>query len=174
MQISMNILKIFKSFKNAINGITYTLKNERHMRFHIVASVAILVLSLFFKLNAENYCILFLTMAFVIISEFFNTAIENVIDIESENYSVVAKIAKDVAAGAVLVAAIFSVVVGICLFHDMYCYINMFLFLLLHPVCLLGLVLFGILSYFYVVWGPVEIKNKIKKVVRTLKGKSKT
>lgn len=171
MQISMKILRVLKSFRNAINGIIYTLRNERHMRFHIVASVAVLILSLFFKLNVEKYCILFLTMAFVIVSEFFNTAVENVIDIESENYSVVAKVAKDVAAGAVLVAACFAVLIGICLFHDVYCYINMFFFLLFHPFCLMLLVLFGVFSYFYIVWGPAEIKNKAKKIIRILKRK---
>ncbi len=171
MQISMSIIKILKSFKHAIDGIIYTLKNERHMRFHIVASVAVLIFSLFFKLNVEKYCILFLTIAFVIVSEFFNTAVESVIDIESENYSVVAKIAKDVAAGAVLVAAGFAVLVGICLFHDIYCYVNMLFFFLLHPLCFIILVLFGAFSYFYIVRGPVEMKNKAKKIMRVLKGK---
>ncbi len=143
------------------------------MRFHIVASVAVLIFSLFFKLNVEKYCILFLTMALVIISEFFNTAIESVIDIESENYSVIAKVVKDIAAGAVLVAAVFAVLIGICLFHDIYCYVNMILFLLFHPFYLIFFVLFGMVGYFYIVWGPVEMKHKAKKIIRTLNGKNK-
>lgn len=164
-------MKVLKSFKDAVNGILYTLKNERHMRFHSVASVAVLIFSSFFNLSVEKYCILFLTMGFVIVSELFNTAIENVIDIESENYNVIAKAAKDIAAGAVLVSAGFAVIVGICLFHDIYCYVNMILFFLMNPDCLILLALFGVLGYFYVVLGPAEVKNKIKKIIRILKSK---
>ena len=164
-------MKVLKSFKDAVNGILYTLKNERHMRFHSVASVAVLIFSSFFNLSVEKYCILFLTMGFVIVSELFNTAIENVIDIESENYNVIAKAAKDIAAGAVLAAAGFSILVGICLFHNIYCYINMILFFLMNPYYLMFLALFGIFGYFYVVLGPAEVKNKIKKIIRILKSK---
>lgn len=164
-------MNILKSFKNALRGIIYTLKNERHMRFHIVASLAVLLFSLFFSLSIEKYCILFLTIASVIVSEFFNTAIEHVVDIESENYSVMAKAAKDIAAGAVLVSACFAVLIGIFLFSDFSCYLSMLLFFLFHPFLFLALILFGFFSYFYIVWGPVEMKNKAKKIIKILKGK---
>lgn len=164
-------MKVLKSFKDALNGILYTLKNERHMRFHSVASVAVLIVSLFFDLSVEKYCILFLTMGFVIVSELFNTAVENVIDIESENYSMVAKAAKDIAAGAVLTSACFAVLVGICLFHNIYCYLNMILFFLINPSCSILLALFCVLGYFYVVLGPAEVKNKAKKIIKILKSK---
>jgi diacylglycerol kinase len=141
------------------------------MRFHIVASLAILIFSFFFNLNIEKYCILFLTISSVIVSEFFNTAVENVVDIESENYSVMAKAAKDIAAGAVLVSACFAVLVGILLFCDFYCYINMLLFFIFHPFLALLLILFAIFSYFYVIWGPTEIKNKAKKFIKIVKNR---
>ncbi len=164
-------MNILKSFKNAIRGIVYTLKNERHMRFHIVASVVVLIFSFFFNLNVEKYCILFLTISSVIVAEFFKTAVENVVDIESENYSVMAKAAKDIAAGAVLTSACFAALVGICLFYDIFCYVNMFLFFIFHPFLLVGFILFVFLSYFYIIWGPTEIKNKAKKIIKILRSK---
>lgn len=141
------------------------------MRFHSVASVAVLIFSSFFNLSVEKYCILFLTMGFVIVSELFNTAIENVIDIKSENYSIVAKVAKDITAGAVFVAACFAVLVAICLFNDIHCYVNMILFFWANPYRLMLLALFGVFGYFYTVLGPAEVKNKAKKMIKILKNK---
>ncbi len=165
-------MKIFKSFKNAIDGIIYTLKNERHMRIHSVASVAVLIFSLFFNLNAEKYAVLFLTIAFVLVCEMINTAFEGVIDVCSREYNAIAKAVKDIAAGAVLVSAVTSVIVGIFLFHDINAYINMFFFFIAHPFALLFLSVLAIFGYFYIFWGPTEMKNKVRQIIKIIKSKN--
>lgn len=162
-------MKLFKSFKFALKGIMYTLKNERHMRIHVVASLCVLILSLFFDLNFEKYALLFLTIAMVITCEMINSSIECVVDIFAKDYNSIAKAAKDMAAGAVLVAAGFSILVGIFLFNDINSYFKMFKFFVLCPAALLGLLMFLILSYFYIFLGPTEIKNCVNKSFNNLK-----
>lgn len=110
--------KITESFNNAINGILYTLKNERNMKIHLVASVVVLIACLFFRLSKIEILIVCLTIAGVIICELFNTAIEAVVDIIVDVYHPKAKIVKDVAAGAVLVSASVSVLVAYFIFFD--------------------------------------------------------
>lgn len=166
-------MKIFKSFKFALKGIIYTLKNERHMRIHVVASLCVFILSLFFNLNAEKYALLFLTIALVMSCEMINSAIECVVDIFAKDYNSVAKAAKDMAAGAVLLVAGFSVAVGLILFNDINSYVRMYNFFILNPLALLGLILFFVLNYFYVFWGPAEIKNYFKRISKKFKNSIK-
>lgn len=162
-------MKFFRSFKFALKGIIYTLKNERHMRIHVVASLCVFILSLFFNLNSEKYVLLFLTMASVMISEMINSSIECVVDIFAKDYNSIAKAAKDMAAGAVLIAAGFSVVVGVILFSDANSYMKMFNFFISYPISFLGLFCFLVISYFYIFWGPTEIKNYLNKTLSILK-----
>ncbi|MDP4092648.1 MAG: diacylglycerol kinase [Bacillota bacterium] len=109
---------LFGSFNNAINGVIYAIKRERNMKLHIAAAVIILVLSLFFRLSKLEYLFVFLAIAAVIICELFNTAIEVLVDIVVDVYHPKAKIIKDVAAGATLVAAFFSLVVAYFVFFN--------------------------------------------------------
>lgn len=133
------------------------------MRIHVVASLCVLILSLFFNLNAEKYILLFLTISMVMTAEMINSSIECVVDIFSKDYNSVAKAAKDMAAGAVLLTAGFSVIIGMILFSDVNSYIKMFNFFVSCPLSIFGLVSFFVLSYFYIFWGPAEIKNYISK-----------
>lgn len=158
-------MKLFRSFKFALKGIIYTLKNERHMRIHVVASLCVFILSLFFNLSAEKYILLFLTIAMVMTAEMINSSIECVVDIFSKDYNSVAKAAKDMAAGAVLITAGFSVIIGMILFSDINSYVRMFNFFVSYPFSVLGLISFFVLSYFYIFWGPAEMKNYISKTV---------
>ena len=122
------LIKLLKGFGCALRGIFYTLKNERHMRIHAVALVYVMFFSVFFNLSAEKYAILLLTGALVIVSEIINSAIESVVDICKNEYSIIAKIAKDMAAGAVLISAIFSVIIAILFFNDISGYVNILKF----------------------------------------------
>jgi diacylglycerol kinase (ATP) len=114
----MKSKNLIESFNNAINGIAFTFKNERNMKIHLIAAVAVLILSLFFKLSRIEFLFLIFTIALVIICELFNTAIEVLVDIIVNVYHPKAKIVKDVAAGAVLVSASFSLLVAYFLFFD--------------------------------------------------------
>ena len=114
----MKSKSLIESFNYAVNGIIYTLKSERNMRIHFVAAIAVIFLSLFFDFTKLELLMLFITIAFVLVAEMFNTAIERSIDLFTDEYHQLAKIAKDVAAGGVLIAAINSLVVGYLLFFD--------------------------------------------------------
>ena len=107
-----------RSFAAAGRGIGLCLSAEPHMRFHTAAAVAVLCLSPFFELDAVRYAVLLLTFALVIAAEMVNTALERITDVQSPTYSAHAAAVKDIAAGAVLVCAIFAVGVGVCLFHS--------------------------------------------------------
>ncbi|MCX7710302.1 MAG: diacylglycerol kinase [Clostridia bacterium] len=112
---------LIDSFNNAINGIIYTIKAERNMKIHIAAAFAILVLSLLFKLSYMEFLIVCLAIALVIVCELINTAVEVIVDIIVDVYHPKAKIVKDVAAGAVLVSAFASMLVGYFVFFDRLC-----------------------------------------------------
>ncbi len=104
------------SLNYAFEGIIHVLKTQRNMRIHFFVAIAVLVASLFFDLTRMEVLILFLTISIVIIAEMINTAIEANIDLITDKYHVFAKTAKNVAAGAVLIASINSVVVAYLIF----------------------------------------------------------
>jgi diacylglycerol kinase (ATP) len=89
----------------AIEGIIYSVKTQRHMRYHLFAAVAVLILSLFLNISRIEFILLCVAIVIVLVSEMLNTAIEVTIDMISETYHPRAKIAKDIAAGVVLVAS---------------------------------------------------------------------
>lgn len=109
---------IIDAFNAAIQGIIYTFKYERNMKIHYCVAALVLIISLFLKLDRLEMLILFFAISLVVICEMFNTAIEKAIDMVTSEYHPLAKIAKDVAAGAVVIAALNSIVVGYILFYN--------------------------------------------------------
>ena len=109
---------IIKAFNAAIEGIIYTFKFERNMKIHYFLAVVVLTASLFLGLKRLEMILLVFAISLVVIAEMFNTAIEKTIDMITDEYHVLAKIAKDVAAGGVLIAALNSAVVGYLLFYN--------------------------------------------------------
>ncbi len=167
-------MEIIKSFKCAIKGIIYAIRNERNMRIHTVASFCVFLFSLFFELNLEKYILLLFTCSFVIVCELVNSALENLIDICAVDYNSKAKAAKDIAAGFVLLSACLAVVVGILIFKDVKGYINLWNFLCAFPWVIIIVTIFSVLLYCYIFMGPAEIKNKIKsKILKYFKKRSK-
>ncbi|MCF6461073.1 diacylglycerol kinase [Clostridium sp. Cult3] len=114
----MKSRSLIESFNYAVSGIIYTLKTERNMRIHFFISIVVIILSLFFDFSRGELLLLFFTISLVFITEMINTAIERTIDLITEDFHPLARIAKDVAAGGVLIAAINSIVVGYLLFFD--------------------------------------------------------
>ena len=114
----MKSKSLIESFNYAVKGIIHALKTERNMRVHFAAAILVIFLSLFFDFTKLELLILFVTIAFVFIAEMFNTAIERTVDLITDQYHQLARIAKDVAAGGVLIAAINALVVGYLLFFD--------------------------------------------------------
>lgn len=112
----MGKMKRNGTFACAARGIFYTIKTQRNMRIHCVVALAALGLSWFFKITAAELLWIILAIFMMFIAEIFNTALEVVIDLVCPQYHPMAGIAKDVAAGAVLVAALHAVVVGFFVF----------------------------------------------------------
>lgn len=112
-------MRLFKNplhgFKYAIEGVVHVLRTQRHMRFHFLTLVLVLVVSLVFRLSREEVLVLLFTVTLVLMAEMFNTAIEAVVDLVTQTYHPLAKFAKDIAAGAVLVTTINALAVGFLL-----------------------------------------------------------
>lgn len=107
-----------QSFKYAVSGFFFALMHERNLRFHIWAAVIVFIFAYNFGLTKIEWAALVMVITFVLVCELINTAVENAVDTATRKYSPTAKIAKDVAAGAVLISAVSAVVVGIILFSD--------------------------------------------------------
>lgn len=114
----MRSRSLYDSFRFAIEGVLHVFRTQRHMRYHFFMVVLVLTLAQVCRLNRTELVVLFFSICFVLISEMFNTAVEAVIDLVTDSYHPLAKRAKDVAAGAVLIASINAVVVGFLLFVD--------------------------------------------------------
>ena len=107
---------ISSSFRFALAGIVYCLKKERNIKIHTAAAVGACLLAWFLDLSQVEFLILLLFISAGFVAEFINTAIEAIVDLVSPEFHELAKIAKDVAAGAVLLAAIASLIAGALLF----------------------------------------------------------
>ncbi|MBM7614644.1 diacylglycerol kinase [Alkaliphilus hydrothermalis] len=114
----MRVRKLIDSLNYAIEGIIYALKTQRNMKIHFAVTIIILIFSLFFELSRVEFLILLLTISLVIIAEMINTSIESAIDLITDQYHIFAKIAKNVAAGAVLIAAVNSIFVAYFIFFQ--------------------------------------------------------
>ena len=104
------------SFKYAVEGVVHVFRTQRHMRFHFFIVVLVLVIGLLLRLSRVEMAVLFFACGNVLASEMFNTAIESVVDMITQAYHPLAKLAKDIAAGAVLVNSLAAFCIGSILF----------------------------------------------------------
>jgi len=100
------------SANNAIEGILYAAKTQRHLRYHLYSAVTVLILSYVLGVQRHDFLIIAAIVIIVLLAEMMNTAIEFLVDMISPDYSEKARIAKDVAAGAVLITAFGAAVIG--------------------------------------------------------------
>ncbi|KKC29999.1 diacylglycerol kinase [Caldanaerobacter subterraneus KAk] len=114
----MKSRNLIDSFNYAIEGILHVFKTQRNMKIHFAIAIAVLFFCLFLDLTRVEFVIILFTISLVLIAEMINTAIETTIDMLVKNYNPMAKIAKNVAAGAVLIAAVNSVLVAYLIFFD--------------------------------------------------------
>lgn len=108
----------YQSFRYALSGIWQTIRRERNFRIHLVIASLILLFAYFFGLDRNGWAVLIAAAAAVLAAELFNTAIENACDAATTQYSHTVKLAKDAAAGGVLVIAAAALVAGVFLFGD--------------------------------------------------------
>jgi diacylglycerol kinase (ATP) len=104
---------LFESLKYAASGIYFCLRTQRNMRIHVVAGFSAMILGLWLRVPLVNLAIVAVVSSLVVTMEMLNTAIENAVDLYTHRRHPLAKIAKDVAAAAVLVSAINAVLVGL-------------------------------------------------------------
>lgn len=108
--------KLMNSFKYAFEGIFTALKTERNIKIHIIIMILVIIFGIILKINKIEWIICIILFGFVISLELINTSIENTVDLITIEKNQKAKIAKDVAAGAVLIAAIISAIIGLIIF----------------------------------------------------------
>ena len=108
--------KFINSFTYPIKGLRYANKNEQNLAFDVGMALIVVIFGFLFKVNKYEWAILVLTIGLVISCELINTAIEAVVDLVTEEYHPLAKVAKDTSAAAVLVFAIVAIIVGLIIF----------------------------------------------------------
>lgn len=130
---------LIKSFGYAFSGIFEALRYERNMRIHFVCMIymySFLFVYDFFEITRTQLAVIFLANMAVVAAELINTAVERTVDLASEEYTKNGKIAKDTAAGAVLVCAIFAVATGIAILGQPEAFSQMLLYYRENPVML--------------------------------------
>ncbi len=108
----MPLKRWIKSTNYAIEGILHSAKTERHLRYHLYAAASVLIISYVIGISRQDFLIISIVTIMVILAELLNTAIEAVTDLLSPERTEKARIAKDVAAGAVLITALGAAIVG--------------------------------------------------------------
>jgi len=109
---------LLQSFNNAFQGLVYAVRHQRNMRIHLIVAVGVLVGSVFMDLSKLEMIAILVAIMFVLVTELINSAIEAVVDMLTDQYDPRAKAAKDVSAGAVLLAAVNAVVIGYLVLTD--------------------------------------------------------
>ena len=105
--------KFIAGFGHAFHGLWYALRTQRNARVHLGIAVVVTIAGILLRISALEFAILYLAITGVFIAEMFNTVCELCVDLAQPEYHPLARVAKDVAAGAVLLSAILAVVIGI-------------------------------------------------------------
>jgi diacylglycerol kinase (ATP) len=107
---------LFQSFNFAAEGVVHAVRTQRNLWIHFAIAIAVLLAAIGFGATKLELAVLLIAIAFVLIAEMINTAVEGTIDVATTSFDPMAKIAKDIAAGAVLVAALNALAVGYLVF----------------------------------------------------------
>ena len=109
--------KFFKGFRYAFAGIAHAIKGQLNIKIHLLVAALVTALGFYFRVTSTEWCVLILTITLVLSLELVNTAIENLVDLVSPNQHSLAGKIKDIAAGAVLIAAMSAAIIGIIIFY---------------------------------------------------------
>ena len=108
---------LFHTFKNAGRGVRLSVQSERNIKIHFFIAFLVILFALLLRMSVTRVCILVIAISNVMVAEFINTSLEFGLDAVFHNkYSKLVGMAKDIAAGAVIVASIFSAIIGTLLF----------------------------------------------------------
>lgn len=107
---------LYKSFGYAFEGIFNTIRTERNIKIHCCAAILVTIFGIWLRLSLTEWMICFVLFGLILALELVNTAVEATVDLCTEERKPLAKKAKDAAAGAVLIAAIFAAIIGLMIF----------------------------------------------------------
>lgn len=113
---SQPIKRFFKSFSFAAQGIVYGVRKEANLKFHLFVTLITVASGFFFSISKIEWLMVLSAVFGMIALELMNTAVEKTVDLVTKDYHHLAKAAKDTAAGAVLIYAVYAVIVGIIVF----------------------------------------------------------
>jgi diacylglycerol kinase (ATP) len=108
----VSLKRFLERINNAIEGILHTAKTQRHLRYHLYTAASVLIVAYILGIGRTDFLIISIAVILVLLAEMMNTAVEYVVDMISPDYSEKARIAKDIGAGAVFIAALGAVVIG--------------------------------------------------------------
>ncbi len=106
-------ISFWEGFQFASEGLLYAFRTQRNFRVHLAAAFAVIILGAWLRLPRQSWAILALIIGLVLTAEMINTAAEALVDLTSPEYHPLAKLVKDLMAGAVLIVALISVIVGL-------------------------------------------------------------
>lgn len=113
---SLDTKRLGRSFKAAFEGIKATYLKEQNIKIHTVIALLVVIFGFILKISYTEWLVCLVLIGFVLMAEFFNTAIEYVVDLASPDIHPLAKAAKDTASAGVLMMAILSAIVGLVIF----------------------------------------------------------
>lgn len=154
---------LIRSFGYAFRGIFYTLKHERNMRIHFVCMIymySFLLMADFFEITRTQFAIIFLANALVVSLELVNTAVERTVDLASTEWTDNGRAAKDTAAGAVLVSAIFAVLTGIMIMWQPKAFSALYVYFKEHIFYFVLFLLSLVVAFIFIFKGFPQIKKK--------------
>ncbi|MCR4594131.1 MAG: diacylglycerol kinase family protein [Clostridiales bacterium] len=150
------MVKLFKGFGYAFYGIWTAIKNERNFRIHLVCMAYMYFFLLrydFFEVSRTQFAIILVANALVLAGELINTSIEACVDLQGEEHTAYGKIAKDTSAAAVLVFAIFAVLVGIAILFQPDAFSKLFSYAVSHIGFIIGFIASVIVFTFFIFFG---------------------
>jgi diacylglycerol kinase len=108
--------KFIASFVYAFSGLWYALRTQRNAKIHVSIAIVAIVMGIALHISAVEFAMIFVAITGVFMAELFNTVLEMCVDLASPEYHPLAKVAKDMAAGGVLLSAMLSIVIGLFVF----------------------------------------------------------
>lgn len=144
------MIKEFYKFVVAVNGIFHAIREEKHMRFHLVACFYVFLFGNLFRLNSFQWCVIAVTVSLVIVSEMINTAVENLCDLYTKSYNDKIKVIKDIASGGVLISAVFSLLIGFFIFGNLDKIKFVLGFYLSSPLAVASLIVTAVISIVFI------------------------
>ena len=157
--------ELLKSFGYAFQGVLTALTKERNMRIHIVCMIYMFFFLFafdFFEITRTQFAILFVACGLVIGAELINTAVEAVVDMHGEEHTKYGKIAKDCAAGAVLIFAVFSVLCGIAIMYQPKAFNLLFEYFVSNPLSII-LFIVSVIIFSVFIFKGIPVKGKENK-----------